>query len=292
VQIYLGLIANVLVFFHKPLFSENYIFPWDFRYVQLPMVSFLAEELRRGKLALWDPFTYCANPIFANIQASFFHPLVLAGAALSALTSLDSLPMIMEWVVALQVCFAGIAAFHLFRQMGAGMPSAFAGAVVFERRVCCFPDRAYWRRYGGRVDAARLAIGSSLEPGSWRKMAGGPGCLPLHGRAGRISPSDHGRVRFDRGAVDRSGAFQNGATAADRHGPRRLRPRGRTGCRSVHPDYATHQLQRGEVSRGLVRYRRRALLAEFCVAGRAEPPSVRSGAIQGTRRPLLSLSQG
>ena len=130
--IYIGLLADVLAFFHKPLFSENYIFPWDFRYVQLPLVSFLAEELHRGKLPLWDPFTYCGDPIFANIQASFFHPLVLGAAWLSAQTSLDSLPMFLEWVVALHIVFAGMVTFHLFREVGAGVPSAFAGAIIFE----------------------------------------------------------------------------------------------------------------------------------------------------------------
>ena len=130
--VYLGLLTDVLAFFHKPLFSDSYIFPWDFRYVQLPLISFLAEELHRGKMPLWDPFTYCGDPIFANIQASFFYPLVWGAAWLSAHTSLDSLPMLLEWVVALHVVFAGIAAFHLFREMGAGMASAFAGAVIFE----------------------------------------------------------------------------------------------------------------------------------------------------------------
>ena len=130
--VYLGLLIDVLVFFWKPLFNDLYLFPWDFRYVQLPLISFLAEELHRGIFPLWDPFTYCGDPIFANIQASFFHPLVLAGAWLSAQTSLDSLPMILEWVVALQIVFAGITAFHLFREMGAGMPSAFAGAIIFQ----------------------------------------------------------------------------------------------------------------------------------------------------------------
>ena len=130
--VYLGLLVNVLVFFAKPLFDDSYIFPWDFRYVQLPLISFLAEELHRGKLPLWDPFTYCGDAIFANIQASFFHPLIFAAAFLSAHTSLDMLPMILEWVVALQIAGAGIAAFHLFRNLGAGVPSAFAGAVIFE----------------------------------------------------------------------------------------------------------------------------------------------------------------
>ena len=130
--VYLGLLTDVLAFFWKPLFSDAYIFPWDFRYVQLPLMSFLAEELHRGKLPLWDPFTYCGDPIFANIQASFFHPLVLAAAFLAAHTSLDSLPMILEWVVAIHIVFAGIVSFHLFRHFGAGMPSAFAGAIIFE----------------------------------------------------------------------------------------------------------------------------------------------------------------
>lgn len=130
--IYLGLVADVLAFFYKPLFTDAYLFPWDFRYVQLPLISFLAEELHGGRFPFWDPFTYCGNPIFANIQASFFHPFVLAGAFLSAHTSLDSLPQILEWVVALQICFAGVVTFHLFRRLGAGTPSAFAGAIIFE----------------------------------------------------------------------------------------------------------------------------------------------------------------
>jgi hypothetical protein len=130
--LYLGLIANVLIFFAKPLFSDAYIFPWDFRYVQLPLISFLAEELSHGRFPFWDPYTYCGNPIFANIQASLFHPLVLAGAFLSAHTSLDSLPQILAWVVALQIAFAGIVTFHLFREMGVRAPSAFAGAIIFE----------------------------------------------------------------------------------------------------------------------------------------------------------------
>jgi hypothetical protein len=130
--VYLGLLANVLVFFYKPLFDDTYIFPWDFRYVQLPLISFLADELQRGKLPLWDPFTYCGDPIFANIQACFFHPLVLAAAFVSAHTSLDVLPMLLEWVVALQIVFAGVVSFHLFRDLGAGTPSAFAGALIFE----------------------------------------------------------------------------------------------------------------------------------------------------------------
>jgi hypothetical protein len=129
---YLCLLANLLVFFHKPLFSPYFLFPWDFRYVQLPLISHLAEELRRGVFPLWDPFTYCGDPIFANIQASFFHPLVLAAASLAAHIDLDSLPQFLEWAVVLQTFGAAVAAFHLFQAFGARRPAAFAGAIIFE----------------------------------------------------------------------------------------------------------------------------------------------------------------
>ena len=45
--VYVSLLANVVIFFHKPLFSLQYSFPWDFRTVQLPLMSFLADTRRR-----------------------------------------------------------------------------------------------------------------------------------------------------------------------------------------------------------------------------------------------------
>lgn len=132
VLVYVSLLANVVLFFHKPLFSSQYIFPWDFRGVQLPLITFLADELRQNRFALWNPYTYCGYPVFANIEACYFHPLVLASAFVSGHTSLDALPFLLEWIVVLQVWFAGIAAFYLLREFGAGTAAAWAGAVIFE----------------------------------------------------------------------------------------------------------------------------------------------------------------
>ena len=128
----MSLILNGIAFFQKPLFSSRYSLPWDFRSVQTPLISFLAEELSKNRFALWDPFTYCGNPIYANVQASYFHPLVFAAAWLSSQTSLDALPMMLEWVVVLQICFAAIVTFHVFREFGIGEAAAWAGAVMFE----------------------------------------------------------------------------------------------------------------------------------------------------------------
>jgi hypothetical protein len=132
VILYVSLLAVVVLFFHKPLFNSQYIFPWDFRGVQLPLISFLRDQLRENRFALWNPYSYGGYPIFANIQACFFHPLVLLSAFLSSRMSWASLPLLLEWSVVLQIWIAGIASYHLFREWGAGTPSAWAGAVILQ----------------------------------------------------------------------------------------------------------------------------------------------------------------
>jgi hypothetical protein len=129
---YLTLLAAVVLFFHKPLFSAAYVFPWDFRAVQLPLITFLRDELSHNRFALWNPYNYGGYPIFANIQACFFHPLVLAAAFVSSRLSWHSLPMLLEWVVVVQIWIGGVAAYHLFRALGLGPAGAWTGAVMFE----------------------------------------------------------------------------------------------------------------------------------------------------------------
>ena len=130
--VYASLLADVAVFFHKPLFSAAYLFPWDFSYVQLPMLTFLTDQLQRGHFPLWNPFSYCGYPVFANIEACFFHPLILAAAFIAGHTSAGSLPILLEWAVALQVWAAGIAAYHLFRNFGTKAIPAWTGAIIFQ----------------------------------------------------------------------------------------------------------------------------------------------------------------
>jgi hypothetical protein len=129
---HLSLLAVVVLFFHKPLFSVEYTFPWDFHSVQLPLITFLRDQLRENRFALWNPYNYGGYPAFANIQACFFHPLVLASAFLSSRFSWLSLPMLLEWTVVLQVWIGGVAAYHLFRAFGLGAAPAWTGAVMFE----------------------------------------------------------------------------------------------------------------------------------------------------------------
>jgi hypothetical protein len=130
--VYASLLAVVVMFFHKPLFSAEYTFPWDFRAVQLPLITFLRDELSQNRFALWNPYNYGGYPVFANIQACFFHPLVFLSAFISSRLSWNSLPMLLEWAVVLQVWIAGVWAYHLFRNLGLRAAPAWTGAVMFE----------------------------------------------------------------------------------------------------------------------------------------------------------------
>jgi hypothetical protein len=124
--------VDVALFFAKPLFSADYIFPWDFRSVQLPMITFLRDQLQHGHFALWNPFSYCGYPVFANIEACYFQPLVLLGVLVSLALPPEMLPKVIEWAVVLQVWGAGIAAYHLFVELGATRPAAWMGAIIFQ----------------------------------------------------------------------------------------------------------------------------------------------------------------
>ena len=205
--IYLGLSRMCWLFSTSPYSAKTTSSRGTFATSNCPSCRSWPRSYIAENCLFWDPFTYCGNPIFANIQASFFHPLVLAGAFLSAHTSLDSLPMILEWVVALQICFAGMAAFHLFRRLGAGVPSAFAGAIIFETGGYFVSQTEH---IGAVMAVAWMPLAwlsvLRLSEKSQRQMDRRTGSRARNGGAGRLSPGDYGRVRFDCDSIDRPGA--------------------------------------------------------------------------------------
>src|ERR1700733_10277507 len=167
--IYLSLLAVVVLFFHKPLFSSEYSFPWDFRGVQLPLITFLRDELNENRFALWNPYNYGGYPVYANIQACFFHPLVLASAFISSRLSWYSLPLLLEWVVVLQVWIGGVAAYHVFRAVGLGAAPAWTGAVMFE-------TGSYFASRAEHIDSMMAAAWMPLAwLAVWRLAAQKPG---------------------------------------------------------------------------------------------------------------------
>ncbi len=131
-----ALVAAALVFHQRVLFYPGYVFPWDFRAVHLPLAAFTADSFRRGELPLWDPFTYCGVPLYANIQAVVFYlpDAIATGAA--ALFGTHLLARLLAIAVVLQIVFAGWCTMELLGRVGARPAAAWAGANVYE--LGCF----------------------------------------------------------------------------------------------------------------------------------------------------------
>jgi hypothetical protein len=132
----LALLAAALVFHRHVLFYPNYVFPWDFRTVHVPSATFIADSIRSGIMPLWDPYTYCGVPFFANIQAALFYPPALAAEFLGAWLGPEFIPRLLAIAVVLQVAFAGVCTFALLRRIGIDAPAAWIGATVYE--LGCF----------------------------------------------------------------------------------------------------------------------------------------------------------
>jgi len=106
------LLAEVLVFHWRVLFTGDHVLPWDFRYFHLPFAELQAHCLREGHLALWDPFTYFGRPLWANIQAQTFYPPRLATLLVSNWTGGDHL---LYWLELQQIGHI------LLKKLGAGV---------------------------------------------------------------------------------------------------------------------------------------------------------------------------
>jgi hypothetical protein len=132
----LALVAAVCVFHRRVLFDRNFIFPWDFRAVHVPLATLIADGFRRGEFPLWDPYTYCGMPIFANIQAALFYPPVLVATGAGAIFGDAILPKLLAISVVIQVAFAGLCAFELIWKLGVRPAAAWIGASVYE--LGCF----------------------------------------------------------------------------------------------------------------------------------------------------------
>ena len=147
---YLLLLAEILLFFRHVLFYGGYVIPWDLRYDHYPVAAFVAESFERGELPLWDPYTYCGRPLYANIQAQVFYPPMIAVALLSNAIGGDHLLYLLEWQLILHVFLGGIFCFLLLRRLGASQPAALAAATIYQLG-CFFASQA---QHLGAVDAA------------------------------------------------------------------------------------------------------------------------------------------
>jgi hypothetical protein len=128
----LVLLAEILIFYRKIIFSSHFVIPWDFRYYHLPLASFIASSFRNGQFPLWDPYTYCGVPFFANIQAQVFYPPTWITVLVANLFDRDKLYYFLELHLLLHILLAGLFTFLLLRELDIRRISALIGATIFQ----------------------------------------------------------------------------------------------------------------------------------------------------------------
>jgi hypothetical protein len=126
------LLAGSLLLFHRALFDGRFAIPYDLPEFHFPLAWQIAEGLREGRIALWDPYTYCGFPLHANVQAQMFYPPAWPIFAAAAALGGESLRWLLEWQVALHVWLAGLFAYGLARRLGLGRAAALFAGLCFE----------------------------------------------------------------------------------------------------------------------------------------------------------------
>src|SRR5580704_5021138 len=146
----LVLVPEILVFYRKVIFSSHYVIPWDFRYYHLPLTTFIASSVRAGQFPLWDPYTYCGLPFFANINAQIFYPPTALTVLFANFFSPDRLTYFMELHLVAHVLLGGFFTFLLLREMDVGRAAALIGATIFQ----CGPYFTSQTQHLGAIDGA------------------------------------------------------------------------------------------------------------------------------------------
>jgi hypothetical protein len=127
---YAVLLGGVLLFFRRVLLSREYIIPFDLAGYHLPLAHYAAMSLGAGRLPLWDPYTYCGLPFYANPQAQTFYPPAWIVFALANLLGFDKMLWLLQWEVGIHVFIGGAGAYLLLRRLGVDrLAAVFAGTV-------------------------------------------------------------------------------------------------------------------------------------------------------------------
>jgi hypothetical protein len=180
------LLSEVLAFFRHILFYGHYAIPWDFRAYHFSQAWFVARSFARGELPLWDPYTYCGMPFYANLTAQLFYPPALAAILLSNWTGGAHLLYWLELQMAAHVLLGGVFTYWLLRRLNLGRGPAVVGATIYQLGAYT----ASQAEHLGAIDAAAwlplawLCVISLGERFRWRWVAGLAGALAMSLLAG------------------------------------------------------------------------------------------------------------
>jgi len=114
-----------LVYFWPQLIAGRVLYWGDIGLYFTPMAGFLRENLRAGRVPLWNPLIFCGTPYAGNPQAWPLYPV-------TALLPFVSAPYFLSLTVALHVWLAGVGTYLFTRRaLAFGCAAALLAAVTF-----------------------------------------------------------------------------------------------------------------------------------------------------------------
>lgn len=113
-----------LMIYRAPLLEGREFYFRDFQIFYTPMKQFLAEAMRHGEWAFWNPHTLMGSPFLADPQSGVLYPP-------SLLLLLAATPKAMVLSLAFHIAVAQMGLYALARHYGLGRLAAATGAVVY-----------------------------------------------------------------------------------------------------------------------------------------------------------------
>src|SRR5512135_1922459 len=118
----LALLALVLAFFWKLVFTNLIIARGDIFYYFYPYHDFAARAVREGRVALWNPYLFMGAPFAANSQAGFFYPFNLLMSWLDTTRAIN-------WTIVLHIFIAASGA-YVFARSARSVRLSIAAALL------------------------------------------------------------------------------------------------------------------------------------------------------------------
>src|SRR5262245_4755317 len=126
------LILQPVLFFWRVLINPTAHIPFDIEGFHLPLLSYIAQCIRRGIAPWWDPFPYCGVPIHADLQAQLFYPFTWIAILAGNHSQGRTLFYWVQFLVPLHMILAGLFTLILLRRMKVSWPAAFLGATIYQ----------------------------------------------------------------------------------------------------------------------------------------------------------------
>ncbi len=168
------LLALTVIILRKALFTGEEIFlssqECDIFHQFMQWREFGFSELRRGNIALWNPYLFSGAPYFGTFQAALLYPLNLIFLFLP-------LHLAVNWSLALHIFLIGYLTYKWLCYRGMSQVSSFSGAVI-----CMFSGPIFFRVFAGHISHLStmawgpllfMAVdGTDREPGVKWALAG------------------------------------------------------------------------------------------------------------------------